>query len=165
MPALNEDHDSSLLERPVAESPGSYLPQVCISISRAFSTKRIRSFGDLQTLSNEDPESIVSSSSDDEGVLIPTEVATSSLLDTVLLAEWEDRFEQGLFRYDVTACATKVVPGAYGFIAQLNEGRGSKKRPTEFKADKVLLQSLLFIRLSATLVNRCYWVAELLFHL
>ena len=70
-------------------------------------------------------------------MLIPTEVATSSLLDTVLLAEWEDRFEQGLFRYDVTACATKVVPGAYGFIAQLNEGRGSKKRPTEFKADKV----------------------------
>ena len=47
------------------------------------------------------------------------------------------RYERGLFRYDVTACPTKVVPGAYGFIAQLNEGRGSKKRPTEFTADKV----------------------------
>ncbi len=61
----------------------------------------------------------------------------SSLLDTVLLAEWEDRAEQGLFRYDVTACPTKVLPGAYGFVAQLNEGRGSKKRPTEFRVDKV----------------------------
>ena len=61
----------------------------------------------------------------------------SSLLDMVLLAEWEDRAEQGLFRYDVTACPTKVLPGAYGFVAQLNEGRGSKKRPTEFRVDKV----------------------------
>ena len=61
----------------------------------------------------------------------------SSLLDTVLLAEWEDCAEQGLFRYDVTACPTKVVPGAYGFVAQFNEGRGSKKRPTEFRVDKV----------------------------
>jgi hypothetical protein len=31
-----------------------------------------------------------------------------SLLDTVLLALWEDCAEKGLFRYDVTACATKV---------------------------------------------------------
>ena len=64
-------------------------------------------------------------------------VQSSSLLDSVLLAEWEDRHERGLFRYDVTACPTKAVAGAYGFIAQLNEGRGSKKRPTEFTADKV----------------------------
>ncbi len=40
-------------------------------------------------------------------------------------------------RYDVTACPTKVVPGAYGFIAQCNEGRASKKRPTEFCVDQV----------------------------
>lgn len=31
-----------------------------------------------------------------------------SLLDTVILAQWEDRFERGLFRYDVTACPTKA---------------------------------------------------------
>ena len=61
----------------------------------------------------------------------------SSLLDSVMLAEWEDRAEQGLFRYDVTACPTKPVPGAYGFIAQMNEGRGNKKRPTEFSVDQV----------------------------
>ena len=41
-------------------------------------------------------------------------------------------------RYDVTACPTKVVPGQYGFVAQLNEGRYSKKRPTEFRVDQVV---------------------------
>ena len=58
-------------------------------------------------------------------------------MDSVLLAEWEDRAEQGLFRYDVTACPTQLVPGAYGFIAQCNEGRASKKRATEFRVDQV----------------------------
>ncbi|CAN6551752.1 unnamed protein product [Malus baccata var. baccata] len=29
---------------------------------------------------------------------------------------------RGLFRYDLTACETKVIPGQFGFIAQLNEG-------------------------------------------
>lgn len=47
------------------------------------------------------------------------------------------RPQAGLFRYDVTACPTKLVPGAYGFIAQCNEGRLSKKRPTEFRIDQV----------------------------
>eukprot|EP00270_Netrium_digitus_P021639 TRINITY_DN9371_c0_g1_i1.p1 TRINITY_DN9371_c0_g1~~TRINITY_DN9371_c0_g1_i1.p1 ORF type:complete len:483 (+),score=143.75 TRINITY_DN9371_c0_g1_i1:521-1969(+) len=61
-----------------------------------------------------------------------------SLFDTVLLAAWDDRFERGLFRYDVTACPTKVLEGSFGFVAQLNVGRHSKKRPTEFRVDKVL---------------------------
>ncbi|OVA09751.1 hypothetical protein BVC80_9101g296 [Macleaya cordata] len=59
-------------------------------------------------------------------------------LDSLLLGEWEDRMQRGLFRYDVTACETKVIPGVSGFIAQLNEGRHLKKRPTEFRVDKVL---------------------------
>ena len=61
-----------------------------------------------------------------------------AFLDSLLLGEWEDRMERGLFRYDVTACETKVIPGEHGFIAQLNEGRHLKKRPTEFQVDKVL---------------------------
>ncbi|XP_074579497.1 GDP-L-galactose phosphorylase 1-like [Curcuma longa] len=59
-------------------------------------------------------------------------------LNSLLLGQWEDRMSRGLFRYDVTACETKVIPGAYGFIAQLNEGRRLKKRPTEFRIDRVL---------------------------
>lgn len=61
-----------------------------------------------------------------------------AFLDSLLLGEWEERMERGLFRYDVTACETKVIPGQYGFVAQLNEGRHLKKRPTEFRVDKVL---------------------------
>lgn len=61
-----------------------------------------------------------------------------AFLDSIILGQWEDRMQRGLFRYDVTACETKVIPGEYGFIAQLNEGRHLKKRPTEFRVDKVL---------------------------
>ncbi|CAL5330375.1 unnamed protein product [Camellia sinensis] len=65
-------------------------------------------------------------------------LSSIAFLDSLLLGEWEDRMQRGLFRYDVTACETKVIPGEYGFIAQLNEGRHLKKRPTEFRVDKVL---------------------------
>ncbi|KAK7316784.1 hypothetical protein RJT34_00500 [Clitoria ternatea] len=61
-----------------------------------------------------------------------------SFLDSLILGEWEDRMQRGLFRYDVTACETKVIPEEHGFIAQMNEGRHLKKRPTEFRVDKVL---------------------------
>lgn len=79
---------------------------------------------------------------DDDGssvgsVLDLGSVPHKSLLDGMLLALWEECAEQGLFRYDVTACPTKVVPGIYGFVAQLNEGRALKKRPTEFRVDQV----------------------------
>lgn len=61
-----------------------------------------------------------------------------AFLDSLLLGEWEDRMQRGLFRYDVTACESKVISGEFGFIAQLNEGRHLKKRPTEFRVDRVL---------------------------
>ncbi|PON41182.1 GDP-L-galactose/GDP-D-glucose phosphorylase [Parasponia andersonii] len=64
--------------------------------------------------------------------------APIAFLDSLVLGQWEDRVQRGLFRYDVTACETKVIPGRYGFVAQLNEGRHLKKRPTEFRVDKVL---------------------------
>ncbi|XP_047091732.1 GDP-L-galactose phosphorylase 2-like [Lolium rigidum] len=63
---------------------------------------------------------------------------TDFFLNSLLLAQWEDRVARGLFRYDVTACETKVIPGELGFVAQLNEGRHLKKRPTEFRVDCVL---------------------------
>ena len=105
----------------------------------------------------------LSGASDEEGSAsegrVPSPPASDtesgSLLDTVLLAEWEDRAEQGLFRYDVTACPTKVVPGAYGFVAQCNEGRGSKKRPTEFCVDKVRCDPLCFCCLSPQSCSLC----------
>ena len=68
-----------------------------------------------------------------------TSALQMGLLDTLLRTEWDDRKDAGLFRYDVAACPSLMVPGAYGFIAQLNEGRASKKRPTEFRVDQVSL--------------------------
>ena len=73
-----------------------------------------------------------SSSSSDDGQ------GVRSLLDSVLLAKWEEASSRGLFRYDVTACPTRMLDGVYGFIAQLNEGRATKKRLTECPADAVV---------------------------
>ncbi|CAN6353118.1 unnamed protein product [Urochloa humidicola] len=66
------------------------------------------------------------------------DAASTKSFVNILLTEWEDRMARGLFRYDVTACETKVIPGNLGFVAQLNEGRHLKKRPTEFRVDRVL---------------------------
>ncbi|KAF8726366.1 hypothetical protein HU200_019828 [Digitaria exilis] len=66
------------------------------------------------------------------------DAASAMSFVNILLTQWEDRMARGLFRYDVTACETKVIPGNLGFVAQLNEGRHLKKRPTEFRVDRVL---------------------------
>nr|DAD32095.1 TPA_asm: hypothetical protein HUJ06_010945 [Nelumbo nucifera] len=73
-----------------------------------------------------------------EGAVQSEESNQVCFLNDLLLGQWENRMSQGLFRYDVTTCETKVIPGDYGFIAQLNEGRHLKKRPTEFRVDRVL---------------------------
>ncbi|URE12248.1 GDP-L-galactose phosphorylase [Musa troglodytarum] len=61
----------------------------------------------------------------------------STFLDR-LLKEWDDRKVRGLFHHDVNAYETKILSGDYGFILQLIEGRDLKKRPTEFRIDRVL---------------------------
>lgn len=45
-----------------------------------------------------------------------------SLLDSLLLAQWEDRMWKGHFKYDVTASELKVVRGSRKFLAQLSGG-------------------------------------------
>lgn len=133
---------------PVSDIPGQLLPKISFPPILHAGNKRVRSFGNLHAhlvpdLDEAGPfltESETDSMGDAEvpsAVPLSPSVGDSNLLDTVLLAEWEDRVDQGLFRYDVTACPTKLVPGPYGFIAQCNEGRLSKKRPTEFRVDQV----------------------------
>ena len=110
--------------------------------------KRVRSFGSFDDLRVPDidvdsNDSIGGASSEGDGEnssggsSVGGYVQDVSAFDRILLASWEDRFAAGLFRYDVTAVKTKVVPGKYGFVAQFNEGRATKKRPTEFSVDKV----------------------------
>ncbi|KAK4858354.1 hypothetical protein QYF36_015118 [Acer negundo] len=45
-----------------------------------------------------------------------------SLLDALLLSQWEERMWKGRFRYDVTTSEIKVISGRGKFLAQLNEG-------------------------------------------
>ncbi|KAL3719504.1 hypothetical protein ACJRO7_004468 [Eucalyptus globulus] len=73
----------------------------------------------------------------EESIFYQEPPETSFLLN-LLLGQWENQMNRGLFRYDVTTCKTKVIPSDYGFIVQLNEGRHLKKRPTEFRVDQVL---------------------------
>lgn len=87
----------------------------------------------LYAFKNDDNEPI-----ENDVQTLPEEECQMSFLNDLLLGLWEERMSQGLFRYDVTTCETKVIPGRCGFIAQLNEGRHLKKRPTEFCIDKVL---------------------------
>mmetsp|Transcript_35757 Transcript_35757/g.88004 ORF Transcript_35757/g.88004 Transcript_35757/m.88004 type:complete len:615 (-) Transcript_35757:757-2601(-) len=141
-----EDPKASTVAR-VCKSSKTRLPTLTYAVSPGVSSmKRVRSFGsfdaaivpDIDNNSNGDD-----TSSDHEGSSYSGGngnggyVQDVSSFDRLLLAGWEDRFAAGLFRYDVTACQTKVVPGKYGFVAQFNEGRATKKRPTEFAVDKV----------------------------
>ncbi|CAI5997607.1 unnamed protein product [Closterium sp. NIES-65] len=107
------------------------------------STSSFASYDDLQWIRES-----LSSSSDDDSLSLSSggasdihdddqDTAAFSLRKHIT-SEWNRKFQEGLFRYDVTACESKVIEGRLGFIAQLNEGRHSKKRPSEFPMDKVL---------------------------
>lgn len=61
--------------------------------------------------------------SQSEGLLCITE-EEQSILDSLLLAQWEDRMWKGVLRYDVTTSEIKVICGKRKFLAQLNEGLG-----------------------------------------
>ncbi|KAK1325611.1 GDP-L-galactose phosphorylase 1 [Acorus calamus] len=62
------------------------------------------------------------SENDGERGLICASEQESTLMDPLLLAQWEDRAWKGLLKYDVTACETKIIDGERELIAQLNEG-------------------------------------------
>jgi hypothetical protein len=78
-----------------------------------------------------------------------------SLLDKVTHAAWDERASQGLFRYDVTNLPSTVLPGTYGFLAQFNEGRHSKKRPTEYTVAQVRLRTRRSIKQDTRLCPKC----------
>ncbi|KAL5224038.1 hypothetical protein ABZP36_010677 [Zizania latifolia] len=44
-----------------------------------------------------------------------------SLLDTIILSQWEDFAWKGHLGYDVTACNLKVIEGGWNFVVQLND--------------------------------------------
>eukprot|EP00257_Ricinus_communis_P018511 XP_015577247.1 GDP-L-galactose phosphorylase 2 [Ricinus communis] len=51
---------------------------------------------------------------------LPDMSEEQSLLDSLLLAQWEERMWKGHFNYDVTASEIKVIRGRQKFLAQLS---------------------------------------------
>ena len=130
-------------DMPIRKLEGCNLPLYRFPKKTGFLGKKIRSFGRLEDFSVPDMDNESSGSvaeNPDEECSDSSSAQTvpqRSILDGLIISEWEDRADKGLFRYDVTACPTHTIDGIFGFIAQLNEGRASKKRPTEFCVDKV----------------------------
>jgi len=137
------------------ELKDSSLPNMVVPVRESLSPKRIMSFGQLADL-DQDCDTWSSSSSvlsDAEEIQQPPgsppaasvlvaykdkeTVKRQSLVEKMLLSAWDEKSDKGLFKYDVSKCPSKIVPGRFEFVAQLNEGRAQKKRQTEFKMDNV----------------------------
>ncbi|KAL2791045.1 GDP-D-glucose phosphorylase 1 [Daubentonia madagascariensis] len=58
-----------------------------------------------------------------------------SCFDSALCCAWRQRVELGLFRYCLGDLQTRTLPGAVGFVAQLNVERGvQRRRPQNIKS-------------------------------
>ncbi|XP_033824052.1 GDP-D-glucose phosphorylase 1-like [Periophthalmus magnuspinnatus] len=57
-----------------------------------------------------------------------TTTKTPAPFDTVIQNGWTERMEKGLFRYKLNDLQTCVLPGNYGYVAQLNIQRGIERR-------------------------------------
>ncbi|XP_063509012.1 GDP-D-glucose phosphorylase 1 isoform X2 [Pongo pygmaeus] len=58
-----------------------------------------------------------------------------SPFDAALCSTWKQRVELGLFRYRLGELQTQILPGAVGFVAQLNVERGvQRRRPQTIKS-------------------------------
>eukprot|EP00892_Ulva_mutabilis_P008241 jgi/Ulvmu1/578/UM001_0586.1 len=141
-------------DEPIRLCAGRILPTIVYPFTEGSNPRKARSFGKLSIASieqefartgldgdsdnGENSESTSSVISSDEQASVTFSNSNTSLPEKVLCKEWDRRSDQGLFRYDVKSCETKVTEGVYGFVAQLNEGRASKKRATEFCVDKVV---------------------------
>lgn len=131
----------------------SSLPNMVVPVRESIKPKRIKSFGQLAGLEDalNSPKSVndkwgssssSSASEDEEEMHIVAykdkeTVKRQSLVEKMLLTAWDEKSEKGLFKYDVSKCPSKRVPGRFEFVAQLNEGRATKKRQTEFRMDNV----------------------------
>uniref|UniRef100_A0A8D0E8T5 GDP-D-glucose phosphorylase 1 n=1 Tax=Salvator merianae TaxID=96440 RepID=A0A8D0E8T5_SALMN len=65
------------------------------------------------------------------GVQWPADCCPLSPFDSILQSGWKDRLKQGLFRYRLGELQTRILPGALGFVAQLNIQRGLERRPPQ----------------------------------
>uniref|UniRef100_I3MEN6 GDP-D-glucose phosphorylase 1 n=2 Tax=Ictidomys tridecemlineatus TaxID=43179 RepID=I3MEN6_ICTTR len=65
----------------------------------------------------------------------PSALDTPTRFDSALCSAWRQRVELGLFRYRLGELQTQTLPGAVGFVAQLNVERGvQRRRPQNIKS-------------------------------
>uniref|UniRef100_A0A8C9P6U8 GDP-D-glucose phosphorylase 1 n=1 Tax=Spermophilus dauricus TaxID=99837 RepID=A0A8C9P6U8_SPEDA len=65
----------------------------------------------------------------------PSAPDTPTRFDSALCSAWRQRVELGLFRYRLGELQTQTLPGAVGFVAQLNVERGvQRRRPQNIKS-------------------------------
>lgn len=60
-----------------------------------------------------------------------TQPVPGSRFDSALCSAWRQRMDLGLFRYCLGELQTQTLPGAVGFVAQLNVERGVQRRPPQ----------------------------------
>ncbi|XP_046455938.1 GDP-D-glucose phosphorylase 1-like [Daphnia pulex] len=67
---------------------------------------------------------------DDDDLIwnISNEKPVHSRFDSLLKNQWEIAAEAGVCRYRLTNLQTKILPGKYGFVAQLNSDRATQRR-------------------------------------
>uniref|UniRef100_A0ACD5YKS2 Uncharacterized protein n=1 Tax=Avena sativa TaxID=4498 RepID=A0ACD5YKS2_AVESA len=58
---------------------------------------------------------------DDLKGLACADQGSPSLLDTIILSQWENFSQEGQLAYDVTACKLKVIEGERDFVIQMND--------------------------------------------
>ncbi|XP_045308281.1 GDP-D-glucose phosphorylase 1 isoform X1 [Leopardus geoffroyi] len=76
---------------------------------------------------------------------LPEDSGPPSRFDSVLCSAWRQRVELGLFRYRLGELQTQTLPGAVGFVAQLNVERGAqRRRPQSVSSVKQAFDPALF---------------------
>ncbi|XP_044496385.1 GDP-L-galactose phosphorylase 1-like [Mangifera indica] len=91
-------------------------------LPKSAAAEDLKSFQGVKTPTyNLGTQSLVEKAS--SGGLLSNPEEEHSILDTLLLAQWEERMWKGYFRYDVTTSEIKVISGRENFFAQLNEER------------------------------------------
>ncbi|XP_010882064.2 GDP-D-glucose phosphorylase 1 [Esox lucius] len=71
--------------------------------------------------------------------------SSTSTFDIILKTGWTDRMRRGFFRYHLSDLETRILPGRYRYVAQLNIQRGIERRkPQEILSIKQNFDSKQF---------------------
>lgn len=147
---LHEKDNKAMKDMSVRDITPDAVPLYAYDGKRRKEMRKVRSFGEFTVPDvemNEDSSSDGSDSrpnSPSHGVLdenarsnSPPDVNNRSLFDHHVCTGWDQCVKLQKFKYDLSSTESRILPGTLGFVAQLNEGRATQKRQTEFRVDKV----------------------------